>query len=138
MTLQFDTLDYAKRLAETGVPLAQAEAQSTLLAEVLEKSFAHPSDLVALEKNVLSRIDVLACELGGRIDALSCELHGRIDAISYALNERMDKLDAKIDALELKFEARFAAMAGEIHLLKWMVGMSIAMNTGILLKLFLS
>jgi hypothetical protein len=35
MPIQFDTLDYAKRLASAGVPMPQAEAHASALGDVL-------------------------------------------------------------------------------------------------------
>ncbi|MBV7542018.1 CCDC90 family protein [Acidovorax sp. sic0104] len=51
MNIPFDTLDFARKLASAGVPPAQAEQQSKLLADVLGKSVAFPSDLNTLERN---------------------------------------------------------------------------------------
>lgn len=97
MTVPFDTLDYARKLEQTGVPAAQAAEQSRILADVLGKSVAFPGDLISLEHNVT----------------------------------------AKVEAAELKIQAKLAGQAGDINLLKWMAGTLIAMNVAIMVKLFL-
>lgn len=57
VAVQFDTLDYSKRLETTGVPAAQAGAQARLLTDVLTKSVTSPGDVVTLERNIAARID---------------------------------------------------------------------------------
>jgi len=57
MAVTFDTLDYARKLESAGVPLAQAEQQLKLLADVLGKARASPNDLAALGRNLNSKID---------------------------------------------------------------------------------
>lgn len=108
MSIPFDTLDYAKQLAKAGVPEAQAEQQSKLLADVLGKLVAFPGDLATLERNVIAKVE--ASEL---------------------------KLNGRIEASELKLDGRMNTLAGEVNLTKWMLGTLIAMNVAILLKLFL-
>ncbi len=115
MAIQFDTLDYAKKLETAGVPVAQAEAQSKLLADVLGKSVAFPGDLVTLEKNLQN--DIKASELS---------LRNEIKASELRIENRLASMDG-----------RTATMAGEISLLKWMVGTSIGLSLAIMLKLFL-
>ena len=94
--MPFDTLDYARKLESTGIPTAQAEQQSKMLADVLGKSVAFPGDLVSLERNLIS----------------------------------------KIESTELKIENKIAIAAGDIGLLKWMMGTLIAINIAIVVKLF--
>lgn len=98
MTVPFDTLDYARKLEQAGVPAVQAAEQSKVLAEVLGKSVAFRGALVSVERN----------------------------------------LTAKVEAAELKLENKLALQAGDINLLKWMMGTLIALNVAIAVKLFLN
>ena len=49
---------------------------------------------------------------------------------------RMKEFDFKIKELELKIEGRFASVAGELTLLKWMMGVVIAGILSLVLKTF--
>ena len=48
MPIQFDTLDYAKRLASAGVPTQQAEAHAAALGDVLGSAVVVHGELAAL------------------------------------------------------------------------------------------
>ena len=45
----FDTLAYAKRLIEVGVPVKQAEVQAETFAEIIEERLAPKQDLKEME-----------------------------------------------------------------------------------------
>jgi hypothetical protein len=75
MTMPFDTLDYAQQLAKAGVPTAQAEQQSKILADVLGKSVAFPGDLATLERNVVSKVETCELKLEGRINSIAGEIN---------------------------------------------------------------
>ncbi len=74
MSIPFDTLDYAKKLESTGMPAAQAEQQSKVLADVLGKSVAFPSDLVAVERNLISKIESAELKVEARLATLIGEI----------------------------------------------------------------
>ena len=75
MHMPFDTLDYAQQLAKAGVPEVQAQQQSKLLADVLSKSVALPSELEAVERNVLTKIDSAEMKIEGRLNTLIGEIN---------------------------------------------------------------
>lgn len=75
MNIPFDTLDYAQQLAKTGVPAAQAEQQSKLLADVLGKSVAFPGDLATVERNVIAKVETSELKIDGRINTLAGEVN---------------------------------------------------------------
>ena len=75
MNMPFDTLDYAQQLAKAGVPEVQAQQQSKLLADVLSKSVALPSELEAVERNVLTKIDSAEMRIEGRLNTLIGEIN---------------------------------------------------------------
>ncbi len=129
MPIQFDTLDYAKRLASAGVPVQQAEAHAAALGDVLGSAVVVHGELAALERNMLGeiklvaqrvdtrvgaldvKIDALELKLDSKIDTLEQKLDSRIDALELKLDSRIDvleqKFDSRIDAFEQKFDARF-------------------------------
>lgn len=118
MPIQFDTLDYAKRLASAGVPVQQAEAHAAALGDVLGSAVVVHGELAALERNLLGeiklvaqRVDTRVGALDVKIDALELKLDSRIDTLELKLDSRIDvleqKFDRRIDALEQKFDARF-------------------------------
>ena len=75
MNMPFDTLDYAQQLAKAGVSEVQAQQQSKLLADVLSKSVALPSELEAVERNVLTKIDSAEMKIEGRLNTLIGEIN---------------------------------------------------------------
>ena len=120
MPIQFDTLDYAKRLASAGVPVQQAEAHAAALGDVLGSAVVVHGELAALERNlpgeiklVAQRVDTRAGALDVKIDALELKLDSKIDTLEQKLDSRIDalelKLDSRIDALEQKFDSRIDA-----------------------------
>jgi hypothetical protein len=58
-TVIFDTLQYAKKLKEAGVPEKQAEVQAEALAEIVEDRITTKQDLKELEV----RLDLKLAEL---------------------------------------------------------------------------
>ena len=81
------------------------------------------------------QIEALAEFVGGsaagKDDLLSVqhELKGDITAVKH-------ELKGDIADLQRKLEGDITGLRGEVNLLKWMVGLSIAMNLTILIKLF--
>lgn len=49
IAMTFDTLHFAKKLKENGVPEKQAEVQAEAMAEIIENNLATKRDLKALE-----------------------------------------------------------------------------------------
>ena len=125
VAIPFDTLDYAKKLETAGVPAAQAELQATALGDALAKAAVAPGDLAGLEGRLTARIE--------SVDA-------RIESLEAKMSARIDSLDAKIDAvkneLRLELGGQIARLAGTIDSMKWMFGFLVAMNIGILIRLF--
>ena len=163
MPIQFDTLDYAKRLASAGVPVQQAEAHAAALGDVLGSAVVVHSELAALERNLLGEIKLMAQRVDTRvgaldvkIDALELKLDSRIDALELKLDSRIDvleqKFDARFDNSEQKFNARFATseqkfdarlerldlrQGADMKHVYWMMSTLILLNLGILSKLML-
>jgi hypothetical protein len=67
-TVTFDTLKFANRLKEAGVPDKQAEAEARALSEVLEVNFdqlAIKRDLYDLEARLKARLDTMEARMTG-------------------------------------------------------------------------
>ena len=141
MPIQFDTLDYAKRLASAGVPTQQAEAHATALGEVLGSAVVVHGELAALERNLLGEIKLVSHNVDTKVGALEL----KIDALELRLDTRIDaldlKLDTRIDALEHKFDARLERLdlrhGADMKHVYWMMSTLILLNLGVLSKLML-
>lgn len=62
-TITFDTLVFANKLKEVGVPPKQAEMQAELLAGVLEDKLATKQDIQGAKQELDFKIDLRAAEL---------------------------------------------------------------------------
>ncbi len=123
MPIQFDTLDYAKRLASAGVPTQQAEAHAAALGDVLGSAVVVHGELAALERNMLGEIKLVAQKVDTRVDALELKLDTRIDALE-------QKFDARLERLDLR-------QGADMKHVYWMMSTLILLNLGILSKLML-
>lgn len=107
-TLAFDTLRYARRLKEAGVPEPQAEVQAELMAE----AFGFYAD------NLLTK------------DRFTEVLNGRFAEQDARLEARFVEQEAKIDThfaqQDAKFDGRFAKLERIQLLHAWMLGLTFA------------
>lgn len=92
MAFAFDTLGYAKRLQEAGVPVGQAEAHATAARDFIMAELVTKADLKAT------------------IDAAVARLDGRIDALAARTDARIDLLESKLDKLALQITVRLGAV----------------------------
>lgn len=69
--MAFDTLSYARRLQQAGVPEQQAEAMADATRELVVSNFATKDDLTALEARLMAAMDTqslrLTVRLGGPV-----------------------------------------------------------------------
>jgi hypothetical protein len=103
-----DTLKFARKLKEAGVPEKQAEAQ----AEVLGEAFLYNLDEIVTRDYLDSRL---------------APIHARLDN----LEARMDGLEARMDRLETRMgdiEQHLVAIDGKFRLIYRMLGMIIVVN----------
>ena len=103
MPIKFDTLEYARKLAEAGIPAAQAEAQANALSDALAEATVAPSELVLLRTDMIARIEMLRTDIYAKLKALE------------------ERFNAKLEALEARMNAKFNA-------LYWMVGISMTLH----------
>jgi chromosome segregation ATPase len=138
MPIKFDTLEYARRLVEAGIPADQAEAQANALSDVLSEATVAPSELVLLRTDMVARIEMLRTDIYAKFKALEADVSSRLEALEQRFNAKLDALEqrfnAKLEALEQRLIARFNAKFASLY---WMVGISMALHAvtiGMLLK----
>lgn len=82
----FDTLSYARRLKQAGVPDVQAEAMADATRELLDSEFATKADIAALKSDI--------AQLRNDMAALEQRVTSAIDTMSLRLTVRMGGLIA--------------------------------------------
>lgn len=92
-TLAFDSLRYARRLKDAGVPEPQAEAQAELMAE----AFGFYAD------NIVTR-DYLDATLRAAMTELEARLEAKLDA-------RLNQQDVKLAAIEATMQGNFRVLS---------------------------
>ena len=141
MPIQFDTLDYAKRLASSGVPTVQAEAHAAALGDALGSSVVVHGELATVERNVLGEIKLveqklksLEQKIDSRFDAAQQKIDNRFDAGEQKADSRFNTWEQKIDARLERMDVRHGADMKHVY---WMMSTLILLNLGILSKVML-
>ncbi|USX26874.1 hypothetical protein NHH73_00830 [Oxalobacteraceae bacterium OTU3CINTB1] len=125
MPIKFDTLEYARRLAEAGIPADQADAHAQALSEALATASVTPAELVLVKSELLARMDMLKTEVYARMDRLKVEIDARIDQLKVEIDARIDQLKVEIDARLDRFEALTNI---RFKVLYWLTGLSLVMS----------
>jgi hypothetical protein len=152
MPIQFDTLDYAKRLASSGVPAVQAEAHAAALGDVLGSAVVVHGELAAVERNVLGEIKLVRQEMKqleqkieSRFDAWEQKTDHRIEASEQKTSHQLitweQRSDARASLLQQSLDARLERMdlrhGADMKHLYWMMGTLVLLSVGILSRLVL-
>jgi hypothetical protein len=107
----FDTLAYAKKLRDAGVPEAQAEVHAEALAAVIEGNLATKTDAGEIKRDVES----LRAELKRDIESLRAELTRDIESLRAELTRDIESLRTELtrDIAEMgyKLTIRMGGMA---------------------------
>jgi hypothetical protein len=82
--MTFDTLSYARRLRQAGVPEQQAEAMADATRELVVQDVATKADLAALEQRLRADITGLEQRLKVDMDAQSLRLTVRMGVMMAA------------------------------------------------------
>ncbi|MCD6039755.1 MAG: hypothetical protein K0S27_1155 [Gammaproteobacteria bacterium] len=82
--LNFDTLAYANKLKQSGVPDKQAEAQSEALAEIFDYQTATKKDLQEVEGKLNVKIHEVETKLSVKILEIKTDLIQWIIALLFA------------------------------------------------------
>ena len=98
--IAFDTLLFARRLKDAGVPEKQAEAQ----AEVMAETFVYNMDSLV----TTDYLDARLAEQNTRLDARFVEFEARVD-------NRFVEFEARVDTRFAEFEARFNSRFGDLE-----------------------
>ncbi|MES2347147.1 MAG: hypothetical protein V4641_06195 [Pseudomonadota bacterium] len=80
MPIKFNTFEYARKLAEAGIPPDQAEAQANALSDALAEATVGPSELVLLRTDMIARIEMLRTDIYAKLEALEQRLIARFNA----------------------------------------------------------
>ena len=102
-TLAFDTLRYARRLKEAGVPEPQAEVQAELMAE----AFGFYADNLLTKDHFTEVLNARFAELGARLGKGFAEHDAKMEKRFAEQDAKMEKRFAEQDA---RFEQRFGAI----------------------------
>ncbi len=111
-TMAFDTLRYARRLKEAGVPEPQAEVQAELMAE----AFGFYADNLLTKDHFTEVLNARFAEQDARIETRFAEQDARMDA-------RFVEQNAKFEARFVQIDARFARQDKVLLLHSWMLGL---------------
>jgi hypothetical protein len=127
---EFNATDYTVELESAGVPKEQAAIHARALTRVLGG--------YALGKE----LEALRVELGAQLT----ELRAEFAAFKVEVNARFVSLEAKMNAMEASIRAEIRAeitnvraevkiVRAEVRLLRWIVSISLGLQTAVLLKL---
>ncbi len=103
-TLAFDSLRYARRLRDAGVPEPQADAQAELMAE----AFGFYADNILTKDHFTEVLNARFGEFGAQMDA--------------RFTERDAKFDNRFAEQDAKFEGRFSKQDRTLDVHTWMLG----------------
>jgi polyhydroxyalkanoate synthesis regulator phasin len=112
MPIKFDTLGYARKLREAGVPQTQAEAQAQALHEALSEGTVTPGDMLMLKSDLIARLEMVKHD----VDNLKREVE--------ILRHDVDIL--KQDVQVLKQDVHI--LKRKVSVLSWLVGLSLVMH----------
>jgi len=117
-TMAFDSLRYARRLKEAGVPETQAEVQAELMAE----AFGFYADNLLTKDHFTEVLNARFAEQEAKLDARLAQQDANVQRAISALDAKFER---SLGALETKFEKRFARqdVAQRVH--GWMLGIVI-------------
>ena len=123
MPIKFDTLEYARRLAEAGIPADQADAHAQALSDALATASVTPAELVLVRSELLARMDMLKSEVYARIDLLKVEIDARLDRLNIEIDARFERLNVEIDG---RFERLYIEIDAKLRPLRWLLGVALA------------
>lgn len=144
MPIHFNTLDYARKLSEAGLPAEQAEAHAQALADALSEATVTPSELVLLRTDLLARIEMLRTETLASLDKfrvetqasiekLRTEIQASIEQLRNEMNSRLGGLEQRVGGLE----QRMGRVETHLKRLYWLVGLTLLSNTAVLITVLL-
>ena len=126
-TVAFDTLAYANRLKEAGVPPEQAEAhvaaQADFLTQHILSEVATKDDLRTLKSDLKGEMDARFGEVDlrfERVDTRLAEIKGEMDTrfteIKGDINVRFERVDTRFAEMETRLTLRIGGMVTALGL----------------------
>ncbi|MBF0610651.1 MAG: hypothetical protein G8345_13695 [Magnetococcales bacterium] len=113
----FDTLKFAKRLREVGVPEPQAEVQVEMLAEAMAERMATKEDLAKTEielkrdiKELDAKIESTKADLQRDIKELDAKMETKFREMDAKTETKFREMDARLKELELRMVIKMGAM----------------------------
>jgi len=130
MPIKFDTLEYARKLAESGIPQAQATAQAQALSEALAESTVTPGELLLLRTDVVARIEIVKIGQDSIRNGLDSLRQGfdNLKNGQDSLRQAFENLKRELDNLKSDLEAFTASVKKKFTVLFWMAGISMALH----------
>ena len=123
--IAFDTLKFARRLKEVGVPEAQAEAQAELMAE----AFVFNMDALVtkdyLDECLDARFGAFRASLATDFTRIDQRFDQRLETLAQRLDASLSGIDNQLHAHDLQFEA----MRGEQKLQRWILALILVTTT---------
>ena len=109
----YDSLKYVKILEEVGFPRPQAEAQVTIMADILTFNLATKNDLM----NFATKQDLADLSLALKQDMkeLESSLRGDMKELESSLRKEIKTCAKKEDLAHLATKRELEALASEIH-----------------------
>jgi hypothetical protein len=123
MAYIFDSLGYAKRLRDGGVPQAQAEAHAEAARDFIMVELASRSDLLAIKSDLLAMKQELQTDLRSRVSEtefrksisdVQTELRGSIADVRNNITELRSALEAQSLRLTIRLGAMMVVMVGAL------------------------
>jgi hypothetical protein len=111
MVVAFDTLAYARRLRDAGIPPPEAEAHADAAREFIMAELVTKPDLLAVRADIASireEIGAAKTELREEIGAVKTELREEIGAVK-------SELRAEIGSLKTELRAEIGAVRSDLH-----------------------
>jgi hypothetical protein len=108
----FDTLPFARRLTESGVPQEQAEAHGQALAAAVSEQLVTREDLRKALEPLATKEDLRALDmrLTARIDDLDDRLTGKIEDLERRMVDLERRIDVGLHSLETRLTIRFGTI----------------------------
>ena len=127
--VRIDTLEYAKRLEDSGIKhdhaVAQTQVYADMLWSVVDSTFVKKDDLFKMEK----RLTELNGKTNERINELSEKIQAnreQIQAVEHRLDSKIERLDSKVDNLSFELSMKLGKIVvGSTSVLGVLLGLFI-------------
>ena len=130
MVFAFDTLGYAKRLRDTGIPTIEAEAHAEAAREFIMAELATRADLEVTRRELESSIGLLRRDLESSIGLLRRDLESSAGTLRRDLESSAGTLRQHIDSSLAAIHQEMAAMRREVRAAMDNMGLKLPVRLG--------